>query len=67
MGGRDCLALKIVPGSQNKKLSLQTGGTGPSGKGTTEMLTLCCSKQQPETALPDTSPSESGEGFCDGK
>lgn len=28
MGGRECLALKIVPGSQNKKLFLQTGGTG---------------------------------------
>lgn len=32
MGGRDCLAVKIAPGSQNKKLSLQTGGTGPMGR-----------------------------------
>lgn len=57
----------FVPGSQNKKLPLQSGGTGPNGKGTTETLTLCCSKQQPEAAQPDRSPSESGEGFCDGK
>lgn len=58
MGGRESLALKIVPGSQSKKLSLQSGGTGPSGKGATETLTLCCSKQVPEAAQPDRSPSE---------
>lgn len=56
VGGR-----KGVFGIPNR--SLQTGGAGPSGKGTTETLTLCCSKQQPEAAPPDRSPSESAEGF----
>lgn len=60
------LASGIVPGSQNKELSLQTAGTGPNGKGTTETLTLCGSKQEPEAAQPQISHySESGEGFCD--
>lgn len=52
----ECLASGIVPGSQNKELSLQTAGTGPNGKGTTETLTLYSSKQEPEAAPPDRSP-----------
>lgn len=53
----ECLASGIVPGSQNKELSLQTAGTGPNGKGTTETLTLCSSKQEPEAAQPDRFPT----------
>lgn len=50
------LASGIVPGSQNKELSLQTAGTGPNGKGTTETLMLCGSKQEPEAAQPERFP-----------
>lgn len=50
MGGRGCLAFKIVTGSQNGKLSLQTAGTESNGKSITEAHTLCCTKQESEVA-----------------
>lgn len=55
MGGRGCLAFKIVTGSQNDKLCLKTAGTGSNGKGITEVHMLRCTKQEPRVAQPDKS------------